>query len=78
MTTDTFGKMSCAVVQTNKDFINIAGIAKGSGMIAPNMATMFGFIFTDANISQEVLNKMFTSNGFDAADNESFNYNNYQ
>ena len=69
MTTDTFGKMSCAVVQTNKDFINIAGIAKGSGMIAPNMATMFGFIFTDANISQEVLNKMLkrnTENTFNA------------
>ena len=69
MTTDTFGKMSCAVVQTNKDFINIAGIAKGSGMIAPNMATMFGFIFNDANISQEVLNKMLkrnTENTFNA------------
>jgi glutamate N-acetyltransferase/amino-acid N-acetyltransferase len=69
MTTDTFGKMSCAVVQTNKDFINLAGIAKGSGMIAPNMATMFGFIFTDANISQEILNKMLkrnTENTFNA------------
>jgi glutamate N-acetyltransferase/amino-acid N-acetyltransferase len=62
MTTDTFEKMSCAVVQTNKDFINLAGIAKGSGMIAPNMATMFGFIFTDANISQEILNKMLSRN----------------
>jgi malate synthase len=58
MTTDTFGKMSCAVVQTNKDFINIAGIEKGSGMIAPNMSTIFGFIFTEANISKDVLTQM--------------------
>ena len=37
--------------------IRIAGIAKGSGMIAPNLATMFSFIFTDADISSVVLNK---------------------
>jgi glutamate N-acetyltransferase/amino-acid N-acetyltransferase len=62
MTTDTFAKMSCAVVPAGNDFINISGIAKGSGMIAPNMATMFGFIFTDANITQDVLNKILKKN----------------
>ncbi len=62
MTTDTFAKMSCAVVPAGNDFINISGIAKGSGMIAPNMATMFGFIFTDANITQEVLAKILKKN----------------
>ena len=62
MTTDTFAKMSCAVVQSSSDFINIAGIAKGAGMIAPNMATMFGFIFTDVKISQTVLNQMLKRN----------------
>ena len=54
--------MSCAVVQSSSDFINIAGIAKGAGMIAPNMATMFGFIFTDVKISQTVLNQMLKRN----------------
>jgi len=62
MTTDTFAKMSCAVVPAGNDFINISGIAKGSGMIAPNMATMFGFIFTDANITQDVLTKILKKN----------------
>ncbi len=62
MTTDTFAKMSCAVLPAGNDFINISGIAKGSGMIAPNMATMFGFIFTDANITQEVLAKILKKN----------------
>jgi len=62
MTTDTFAKMSCAVIPAGNDFINISGIAKGSGMIAPNMATMFGFIFTDANITQDVLTKILKKN----------------
>ena len=58
MTTDTFHKVtldSC-LIQNKK--INLIGIAKGSGMIAPNMATMLSFIFTDANISPEILQKL--------------------
>ncbi len=47
-TTDTFAKVSTRSVV---DGVNIVGIAKGSGMIAPNMATMLGFIFTDAVVS---------------------------
>ncbi len=50
------------MLPAGNDFINISGIAKGSGMIAPNMATMFGFIFTDANITQEVLAKILKKN----------------
>lgn len=68
MTTDTFAK-SCAISLTIDDCeIRIGGIAKGSGMIAPNMATMLGFITTDANISSKSLYKIFR-NGV----NRSFN-----
>lgn len=50
MTTDTLPK-SCAVeIQSENGAYRIAGVAKGSGMIFPDMATMFGFIFTDADI----------------------------
>jgi len=48
--------MSCSTFKINGKDVNIAGIAKGSGMIFPNMGTMLGFIFTDANISSTVLN----------------------
>ncbi|MEY3959770.1 MAG: hypothetical protein RIR14_424, partial [Pseudomonadota bacterium] len=51
MTTDTFPKGAAAVVQGDGGPIHISGIAKGSGMIAPEMATMLGYIFTDAKIS---------------------------
>ncbi|MEP5762229.1 MAG: bifunctional glutamate N-acetyltransferase/amino-acid acetyltransferase ArgJ [Litoreibacter sp.] len=54
MTTDTFPKG--ATIQTNG--ITIAGIAKGSGMIAPDMATMLVYIFTDAKISQPALQRL--------------------
>lgn len=50
MTTDTFPKGSCAEVETDGGRVRIAGIAKGSGMIAPDMATMLVYIFTDAKI----------------------------
>ena len=50
MTTDTFPKAASAKVRTESGILNIAGIAKGSGMIAPNMATMLAFVFTDAKI----------------------------
>ncbi|MCA0042100.1 bifunctional glutamate N-acetyltransferase/amino-acid acetyltransferase ArgJ [Celeribacter litoreus] len=55
MTTDTFPKGSTETVDLDGTEIKIAGIAKGSGMIAPDMATMLCYIFTDANISLEVL-----------------------
>ncbi|AXQ94862.1 bifunctional glutamate N-acetyltransferase/amino-acid acetyltransferase ArgJ [Cereibacter azotoformans] len=58
MTTDTFPKGACAVVEGEGGPIQIAGIAKGSGMIAPDMATMLVYIFTDAKISQPLLQKM--------------------
>lgn len=62
MTTDTFPKGAAATVQGEGGVINIAGIAKGSGMIAPDMATMLVYIFTDAKISAGALQKMLTRN----------------
>ena len=50
MTTDTRPKVAYEECKMGNKIIKISGIAKGSGMIAPNMATMLGFIFTDANI----------------------------
>ena len=50
MTTDTRPKLAYEECKIGNKLIKISGIAKGSGMIAPNMATMLGFIFTDANI----------------------------
>jgi len=58
MTTDTFPKGACAEVQGDGGVIRIAGIAKGSGMIAPNMATMLVYLFTDAKISAKLLHKV--------------------
>ena len=55
MTTDTFPKGSYAETTIDGFKVRIAGIAKGSGMIAPDMATMLGFIVTDANIHPTVL-----------------------
>jgi glutamate N-acetyltransferase/amino-acid N-acetyltransferase len=52
MTTDTFAKGAGAQVEVDGHIVKIAGIAKGSGMIAPDMATMLVYIFTDAKISQ--------------------------
>ena len=57
MTTDTKPKVACSEIKIGDKIIRISGIAKGSGMIAPNLATMFSFIFTDADISSVVLNK---------------------
>jgi len=50
MTTDTRPKVAYEECKIGNKLIKISGIAKGSGMIAPNMATMLSFIFTDANI----------------------------
>lgn len=55
MTTDTFPKGAQASVALPEGEIKIAGIAKGSGMIAPDMATMLVYIFTDAKITQAAL-----------------------
>jgi glutamate N-acetyltransferase/amino-acid N-acetyltransferase len=58
MTTDTFPKVSTAKTNIGKTAITITGIAKGAGMIAPDMATMLSFIFTDAAISAPVMRKL--------------------
>jgi len=58
MTTDTFPKGAGATVETAGGPVHIAGIAKWSGMIAPDMATMLVYIFTDATLPQAVLQKM--------------------
>ncbi len=58
MTTDTFPKGSSAQVEIDGKTVSIAGIAKGSGMIAPDMATMLVYIFTDAQVDQSALQAM--------------------
>ncbi|MGB0571663.1 MAG: bifunctional glutamate N-acetyltransferase/amino-acid acetyltransferase ArgJ [Alphaproteobacteria bacterium] len=55
MTTDTFAKGSSRKVRIGKTLVTISGFAKGSGMIAPDMATMLGFVFTDAKIPAPAL-----------------------
>jgi len=62
MTTDTFPKGAAATIQGEGGEIKIAGIAKGSGMIAPDMATMLVYIFTDAKISAATLQKLLSRN----------------
>ncbi|MEC9183766.1 MAG: bifunctional glutamate N-acetyltransferase/amino-acid acetyltransferase ArgJ, partial [Pseudomonadota bacterium] len=68
MTTDTFPKAAMRKVAIGKTQVTLVGIAKGSGMIAPDMATMLSFIFTDAKIPAPVLQRLLK----DAAD-RSFN-----
>ena len=58
MTTDTFPKHYSLSFKLGNKKVNITGIAKGSGMIAPNMATMLSFISTDLNISKNILQKL--------------------
>ncbi len=58
MTTDTYPKGASAQIVVDGRTVTIAGIAKGSGMIAPDMATMLVYIFTDAVIDQPVLQKL--------------------
>ncbi|MEO0937490.1 MAG: bifunctional glutamate N-acetyltransferase/amino-acid acetyltransferase ArgJ [Pseudomonadota bacterium] len=55
MTTDTYAKGASAQVEVDGITVSIAGIAKGSGMIAPDMATMLVYVFTDAAIGQDAL-----------------------
>ena len=57
MTTDTKPKVAYSEIKLGDKVVRIAGVAKGSGMIAPNLATMFSFIFTDADIGSLALNK---------------------
>ncbi|MFN3349317.1 bifunctional glutamate N-acetyltransferase/amino-acid acetyltransferase ArgJ [Pseudorhodoplanes sp.] len=58
MTTDTFPKVATAQARIGKTLVTINGIAKGAGMIAPDMATMLSFIFTDAPIAGSALQKL--------------------
>jgi len=55
MTTDTFPKVATATVKLGKTSVTINGMAKGAGMIMPDMATMLSFVFTDAPVSASVL-----------------------
>ena len=68
MTTDTFPKLASASVKFGDQTVTLTGIAKGSGMIAPDMATMLAFVFTDAALPVGVLKKLLS-----AANAESFN-----
>ncbi len=61
MTTDTFAKVATATVKLGKAKVRINGMAKGAGMIAPDMATMLAFIFTDASLSAGVLQSLLKS-----------------
>lgn len=68
MTTDTVPKTAYARIETADGVIRLAGMAKGAGMIMPDMATMLSFVFTDAAIKPAVLRRM-----LQAAVNQSFN-----
>jgi glutamate N-acetyltransferase/amino-acid N-acetyltransferase len=57
MTTDTFAKGATTTAMVDGRTVTLAGIIKGSGMIAPDMATMLGFIFTDAAVAPEFLQR---------------------
>jgi glutamate N-acetyltransferase/amino-acid N-acetyltransferase len=63
MTTDTFAKEIAVEFELNGVKVRMGGIAKGSGMIHPNMATMLGFITTDAAINAKLLQKALTAAG---------------
>lgn len=60
MTTDTFPKAATASAEIDGHQVSINGIAKGSGMIAPDMATMLAFLFTDASLPAPVLQNLLT------------------
>jgi len=62
MTTDTQPKMAMEECSIGGSDIKIFGVAKGSGMIYPNMATTLGYIFTDATLSSSVLNDVLKNN----------------
>jgi glutamate N-acetyltransferase/amino-acid N-acetyltransferase len=58
MTTDTFPKVATSTIKLGKTSVTINGMAKGAGMIAPDMATMLAFVFTDAPISATALQSL--------------------
>ena len=58
LTTDTYAKGAGAEIKVGDNTVRIAGIAKGSGMIAPDMATMLVYIFTDAKVEQALLQRI--------------------
>lgn len=58
MTTDTVAKAASRVITVNGQQVTISGVSKGAGMIRPNMATMLGFLATDAGIAQPLLDKL--------------------
>ena len=62
MTTDTKPKLAMEECRIGNEKIKIYGIAKGSGMIHPNMATTLAYIFTDANLSNDILKKLLKKN----------------
>ncbi len=68
MTTDTFAKGAMATAIVGGQSVTLTGIIKGSGMIAPDMATMLGYIFTDAAVSPAFLQEMLS-----AATHDTFN-----
>jgi len=68
MTTDTFAKGAYRTAMIGGQSVTIAGIAKGSGMIAPDMATMLSFVFTNAAVPGDVLQEILTD-----VSNRSFN-----
>lgn len=68
MTTDTRPKAASKQVEVNGQLVTVTGIAKGAGMIKPNMATMLGYVATDAAITKDVLQGL-----IDRAVNMSFN-----
>ena len=68
MTTDTRAKYWTSSFEFNGETVVVSGISKGSGMIKPNMATMLGYVFTNASISTEMLQKILTEGA-----NKSFN-----
>lgn len=59
MTTDTFAKVYSKTINMKGTEVAITGIAKGAGMISPNMATMLCFVLTDASITKEALDRAF-------------------
>lgn len=61
MTTDTFPKVATVTVKLGKAKVTINGMAKGAGMIMPDMATMLSFVFTDAPVSSAVLQSLLKS-----------------
>ena len=68
-TTDTFPKGAAASAVVGGTTVQVAGIVKGSGMIAPDMATMLGYIFTDAAVAPDLLQAMLseaTADSFNA------------